>query len=148
MLESEDLLSNLSSPFLIDFFSSPQSAFRAERAVGFKHRTWHLKELSSFAQMREKWEKLKISDCALKIKVNKNGIRVKGSESYEISVEDFSKSIFASHAVRLAKSINTKNETHVFFDVSEIDKYDTVLKLTELFNSLKKVKSIWFLNHS
>ncbi len=91
---------------------------------------------------------MKISDCALKIKVNKNGIRVKGSESYEISVEDFSKSIFASHAVRLAKSINTKNETHVFFDVSEIDKYDTVLKLTELFNSLKKVKSIWFLNHS
>ncbi len=148
MLESEDHMSNLSSAFLVDFFSSSHPGFRAKRVTGSGYRVWRVKKSSSIMQMVEKWEELKISDRDLKMKVDKKGIHVEGNASYEISVEDFSKSIFASHAIRLAKSINTKNETHIFFDVSEIAKYDTILNLVQLFNSLKKVKSIWIWNHS
>tara|TARA_B100000029_G_scaffold256584_1_gene253330 strand:- start:977 stop:1432 length:456 start_codon:yes stop_codon:yes gene_type:complete len=147
MLESEDP-SFTNENFLIRFFNGADLHFKARRREDFEN-NWQFQE-SHRKYLKDEWASLEISDFDLKIEINKKGICVKGSESYEITSKDLEKSIFANHVIRLAKSINGKNETYIFFNTSEIintletNKHQTALSLFEFFSCLRKVKSIWF----
>ena len=94
----------------------------------------------------KKWKNL--NQDSLKVIIDSEKISVQAGSPYEINYEDLNKSIFASHAIRLAKSINNSDETNIFFDFSkniELDK-KIISDLCYLFCSLRVVRSLWFLN--